>query len=75
MLSASGMSVAKGLAFANSIPLLGISTLEAIAYQQVAASNQICPMIGVGRGEVATAIFQKKRGQLDRILKDQLPDS
>jgi tRNA threonylcarbamoyladenosine biosynthesis protein TsaB len=53
-----GMSVAKGLALAGALALLGISTLEALAYQHARAGMPIYPLIHLGRNRFATAMFQ-----------------
>lgn len=52
-----GMSVAKGLALAGGLALLGISTLEALAYQHAHAGAPIYPLIRLGRDRFATAAF------------------
>lgn len=49
-----GMSVAKGFALARDLPLLGIGTLQALAYQHRAGRLRIVPIINLGRGRVAT---------------------
>lgn len=55
-----GMSGAKGLCFALSIPLITFNTLEWMA---AAAADQeaelICPMIDARRNEVFTALYQR----------------
>ena len=55
-----GISTAKGLAFSLGIPIIGISTLEVEAYQHAEMGSPICPIFNAGRGEIATAIYQKK---------------
>ena len=55
-----GVSTAKGLAFSLGIPIVGISTLEATAYQHAETGLPICPIFNAGRGEIATAMYQKK---------------
>ena len=55
-----GVSTAKGLAFSLGIPIVGISTLEAAAYQYAETSLPICPILNAGREEVAAAMYQKK---------------
>jgi len=58
-----GISTAKGLAFSLGVPLVGISSLEAEAYQHAETNLPICPIFNAGRGEIATAIYQKKRNK------------
>ncbi|UCG83314.1 MAG: tRNA (adenosine(37)-N6)-threonylcarbamoyltransferase complex dimerization subunit type 1 TsaB [Dehalococcoidia bacterium] len=67
-----GMSVAKGLAFALKIPLVGISTLEATAYPYAATALPICPVQDAGRGDIAAAVFQMKRGEWRRLIEEHI---
>ncbi|NNJ10805.1 tRNA (adenosine(37)-N6)-threonylcarbamoyltransferase complex dimerization subunit type 1 TsaB [Chloroflexales bacterium ZM16-3] len=52
-----GLSVAKGLALAGDMPLLGVSSLEALAYQQQRRGLPIYPLIRLGRERFASAEF------------------
>ncbi len=67
-----GISTAKGLAFSLSIPLVGVSTLEAEAYQQAERGLPVCPVFNAGRGEIATAMYQKKGGQWRQLIPEHL---
>ena len=67
-----GMSTAKGLAFALSIPLVGISTLELEAYPYAATGLPVCPMLSAGRGEIAAALFQSTRGRWRRLVDEHI---
>lgn len=58
-----GLSTAKGLAFGLSIPLVGVSTLEAMAYAWAATGQPVCALLGAGRGEVAVARYRMMEGQ------------
>jgi tRNA threonylcarbamoyl adenosine modification protein YeaZ len=64
-----GMSAAKGFAFALSIPIVGISTLEVEAYAFAHTGLPICAMHGAGRGELAVAFYQQADGW--RCLKGE----
>lgn len=66
-----GMAVAKGLAFALSIPLVGISTLEAEAFPYRQTGLPICPIHPIG-GEIAFALFQMKEGIWQKIWQEQI---
>lgn len=55
----SGLGAAKGLAFATSIPIVGISTVEASAYPHGGAGLPVCALIESGRGIVGWARFQQ----------------
>jgi tRNA threonylcarbamoyladenosine biosynthesis protein TsaB len=63
-----GISTARGIAFAGSIPVTGISTLEIEAFQYAGAGYPICPVHDAGRGELAAALYTDEGGW--RCLKD-----
>jgi tRNA threonylcarbamoyl adenosine modification protein YeaZ len=53
-----GISTARGLAYSLGIPVVGISTLEAEAWQHAGTRLPICPVLNAGREEVATALYR-----------------
>jgi tRNA threonylcarbamoyladenosine biosynthesis protein TsaB len=59
-----GLSTAKGLAFALSIPIIGINTLESYAFKWMDLPGKLCPIIRARRGEYYFTIFQKKNKNL-----------
>lgn len=67
-----GMATAKGLAFALSIPLIGIGTLEVEALPHATRGLPICSLFDAGRGEVAAALFHAKRGKLIKIQEEHI---
>ena len=67
-----GISTAKGLVFSLGVPLVGISTLEVEAYQHAGTGLPICPIFNAGRGEIATAIYQKKGNNWSRIIAEYI---
>jgi tRNA threonylcarbamoyl adenosine modification protein YeaZ len=67
-----GISTAKGLAFSLDIPIVGISTLEAEAYQHANIGLPVCPVFNAGREEVATATYQKKNGEWQQLAEVRL---
>ncbi len=67
-----GMSVAKGLAFALHIPLIGISTLAAEAYLHAGTDSAICPLHEAGRGEIATALFQMREREWQQLKEEHI---
>ena len=67
-----GISVAKGLAFSLGIPIVGIGTLEVAAYPHAEAGLPICPIFDAGRGEIATAIYQKKRNRWCQLAAEHI---
>ncbi len=67
-----GISTAKGLAFSLRIPIVGISTLEVDAYQHAETGLPICPIFNAGRGEIATAIYQKKHHAWCQLISEHI---
>lgn len=66
-----GIAFAKGLCQGLGIPIIGVSSLEALAGQVVDTSIPICPLIDSRRGEVFTALFHRSReGNLVRMSED-----
>ena len=64
-----GAATVKGLAFASGKPCVGISTLEALAYNP-ARDGLICPVMNARRNQVYTALFQCKDGKIERLMPD-----
>ena len=67
-----GISAAKGLAFSLGVPLIGISTLEAAAYQHAETGLPICPVFNAGRGEIAAALYQMQDGEWRQLAAEHL---
>jgi tRNA threonylcarbamoyl adenosine modification protein YeaZ len=63
-----GISTAKGLAFSLGIPIVGISTLEAAAYQHAERGLPVCPIFNAGREEITTAMYQKKGNNWRQLI-------
>ena len=70
-----GMSVAKGLAFALGVPLVGISTLEVVAFPYAATTLPVCPIQNAGRSEIATALFQAEQGKWRCLIEEHITTS
>jgi len=67
-----GISTAKGLAMSLGIPIIGISTLEVAAYQHAEIGLPICPIFNAGRGEIATALYQKKGNKWCQLTPEHI---
>ncbi len=67
-----GISTAKGLAFSLGIPIIGISSLELEAYQHAETGLPICPIFNAGRGEIATALYQKKDNKWCQLAPEHI---
>ena len=66
-----GLSVAKGMAMASRIPILGVSSLELEAYPFRCAGKTVCALLEAGRGEVASALISNFP-DLDRFREDRI---
>ncbi|WP_298761499.1 tRNA (adenosine(37)-N6)-threonylcarbamoyltransferase complex dimerization subunit type 1 TsaB [uncultured Psychroserpens sp.] len=70
-----GVSAAKGLSYALDIPLISVSTLEALSHQVTINEGIIIPMLDARRLEVYSAIFNSSydlvRGIEAQILDEQ----
>lgn len=67
-----GISVAKGLAFSLNVPIVGISSLEVEAYQHAETGLPVCPIFNAGRGEIATAMYQKRDGEWLQLADEDI---
>jgi len=70
-----GVSAAKGLCYALDIPLISISTLEALAHQVSIESGVIVPMLDARRMEVYSAIFSSELKKIREIEAQILDES
>lgn len=68
-----GVSAAKGLCFALDIPLIAVSTLEALAHQVKAENGLIISMLDARRLEVYSAIFNSDYQEV-RAIEAQVLD-
>lgn len=67
-----GVGTAKGLAFSLNIPIVGIGTLEVEAYPHAQTGLPICPVFNAGRGEIATALYQKINSQWLQLVSEHI---
>ena len=65
-----GAATVKGLAFGTNRPCVGVSTLEALAYNLCITDGLICPVMNARRKQVYTALFEAKNGKLSRLMPD-----
>jgi tRNA threonylcarbamoyladenosine biosynthesis protein TsaB len=62
-----GIATAKGLAFASGLPLVGVPTLDALAWGVPFATYPVCPLLDAKKGEVYTALYRHRQGDLERL--------
>jgi tRNA threonylcarbamoyladenosine biosynthesis protein TsaB len=61
-----GISTIKGLAAASGKPIVGISSLEALAAQVALSRDLICPLIDARKGEVYFSRYRSMNGLLKK---------
>lgn len=65
-----GAATIKGLAFGANKPCIGVSTLEALAYNLCDAEGLVCPVMNARRKQVYTALFKVENRDFTRLLPD-----
>jgi tRNA threonylcarbamoyladenosine biosynthesis protein TsaB len=70
-----GVSTAKGLCYALDIPLISVSTLEALANQVDVKEGLIIPMLDARRMEVYSAVFNANCNQVRSIKAEVLNEN
>ncbi len=66
-----GAAAAKGFAWGADKPLVGVSTLEAMAYHLQPYAGYICPVMDARRQQVYNALFLAEQGRIRRIREDR----
>lgn len=67
-----GLAVAKSLAHTLKVPIVGVSTLEAIAYNLVDKEGTIAVLLDAKRDEYNLALFKASQGELIRLTDDSV---
>jgi tRNA threonylcarbamoyladenosine biosynthesis protein TsaB len=67
-----GLSVGKGLCLSLGIPIVGIPTLDVVAYAHYWQELPICAILQAGRGRICTAVYVRDDGQWQRITDYEL---
>ena len=62
-----GMTTGKALAWSLSKPIVGIPTLDGIAFNVQGVTGTICPILNARRNQVYTALYKMDKGELERI--------
>jgi len=66
-----GLSTMVGFRLATQLPLVTVSTLEAMAWNVKDEPRQICPILKASRGEVYWALFRWEQEKLRRLSDDK----
>ncbi len=67
-----GASTVKGLAVATGKPVVGVSTLEALAYNAIDYPGLVCPILDARKGEIYAALYRRNpEGLFDTVMEDQ----
>lgn len=65
-----GLSTVKGLALATGKPVVGVPTLEAMAWSLPYCRYPICPILDARKKEVYCALFEYRGAHLTRLMED-----
>lgn len=66
-----GVTTAKTIAFALNIPVIGVSSLEALALQGQFFEGLICPFFDARRGLVFTGLYEQQDNKVIHSMDDQ----
>jgi tRNA threonylcarbamoyladenosine biosynthesis protein TsaB len=67
-----GLATLKGLNFAAAKPMVGVNTLEALAYKFADTKKTIVPMIDARKGEVYLGCYRFDGGEMKELLPPRL---
>jgi len=66
-----GVATIKGLALAAGVPVIGVSSLKALAFNTTGFPGLICPMLDARRGQVYTGLYRSDApGNLAEVLPE-----
>ncbi|GGB41257.1 tRNA (adenosine(37)-N6)-threonylcarbamoyltransferase complex dimerization subunit type 1 TsaB [Virgibacillus dakarensis] len=66
-----GLATAKAFAWALQIPIVGVSSLEVLAYQGCFVSSYICPFFDARRANVYTGLYRWQGDQVSLVKKER----
>ena len=64
-----GLATAKSIAYALNIPIIGVSTLAALAYHYPVGDVYIAPMLDAQKGNIYISLHQWKEGKLCQVYE------
>lgn len=70
-----GMGTLKGIALAMNKPVVGVSTLDALAFNMVGSTFLVCPMFDARKNQVYTSLYMTDRGEgFEKLVQDSVVD-
>lgn len=66
-----GVAAAKGLAFAEDLPCVSVSTLESMAYNMLGADGVVCAVMDARCSQVYNALFKVSGMHIQRLCDDR----
>lgn len=63
-----GSATAKGLGLALDLPIVSVSTIEALAYNLWGSEADVCPLMDARRNQTYTGIFRFSEGKMETVL-------
>lgn len=66
-----GVTIAKTLSWTLEKPLVGVSSIEALAMNVGLYEGYVCPLIDARRKHVYTGAYDMKAGQMNAVIPDQ----
>lgn len=66
-----GVAAAKGLAFANNLPCVAVSTLESMAYNVCTCPGVVCAVMDARCSQVYNAMFRVSDNKITRLCDDR----
>ncbi len=67
-----GAATVKGMAFGRNRPCVGVSALEALAYNLIGFDGIVCPAMDARRSQLYNAVFRSHDGKIERITPDRV---
>lgn len=66
-----GAATAKGFAHGLNLPIVGVSSLEILAYNILDTGKLICPVIDAKRNQVYTTLYKNENSELIRLCDEK----
>jgi len=69
-----GVSAVKGLSFATEKPILGVPSLDVVAFNALPCTQYVCPLIDARQNKIYACIYKPDAGGLKKISRYLLTD-